>query len=242
MKKAIAAAAVAAMAAGGVASYADNGATTAAKKPKDRAARCVTRGAETLVAGVDVRVYTKDLKDNKTGSRYGVYACVYNTGKRYLLGVAALPFDDESNDPSSFIRSVRISDDFGDGPAVAFVSSKCTATCTARVKVRSLRKGKTEFNLKAGGPFDQIALSQPTDQSGWALAWLETSPDGSCETGCRVHLHKRKGDKVLGEGTGIDFETFGLLADEAPGIISSGGSNSFIWKDGDTIKLSSFND
>lgn len=241
MKKAIVAAATAALIAGGVAADA---ATNKPPKQARVASKCFAAKSDTLTADTDVRVYSVDLKDGATVSRSAIYACRYKTGKRFLLGVAKVAFDDESTAATQYIRQIRLSIDYGDGvgPGVAYVVSKCTDTCTARVIVRSLRTGKVKMNLKAGGPFDQIALSQPTDQGGFALAWLETSPDGSCESGCKVHLVKKKGDKVLAQGTDLSYDVFGLLDDDGPGIIESGGSNTFIWKQGDSVKVSSFND
>jgi hypothetical protein len=239
VKKAIVAAATAAVIAGGISAE-------AAKHKVNPATKCATPRGETLVGDGDTRVYTVQLKPTANTDRTAIYACRFKTGKRFSLGVAKTTFDDAPPTASShYIRQIRLSGDYGDGvgPGVAYVTSDCTATkcSSARVIVKSLRTGKNAMNLKAGGPFDQVALSQPTDQGGFALAWLETSPDGSCDAGCRVHLVKKKGGKVLGSGTDIDSDVFGLLDDEGHGIIASGGSNSFIWKQGDTIKLGDFN-
>jgi hypothetical protein len=237
MKRTIVAATVAALAAGGI--VAD-----AAKRSPDPSTKCGKRGATTLTGSGDVRVYTVELKGGAGTSRTGVYACRFKTGKHFRLAIAAIPYDDDSTAASRYIRSIKISDDYGDGvgPGVAYVVSNCRTSCTARVIVRSLTRGKVVMNLKAGSSFDQIALSQPTDQGGFALAWLEASADGSCDAGCRVHLVKKSGDKVIAEGTDIDHEVFGLLDDESFGIIASSGSNSFVYKVGETLKLASFND
>ena len=237
MKRTIAAATVAALAAGGIAA-------DAAKRAPDASTKCGKRGATTLTASSDVRVYTVELKDGSGTSRTGVYACRFKTGKHFRLAIAAVPFDDDSTASSRYIRSIKISNDYGDGvgPGVAYVVSNCRTTCSARVIVRSLTRGKVVMSLEAGSPFDPIALSQPTDQGGFALAWLETSTDGSCDAGCRVHLVKKSGDKVIAEGTDIDDEVFGLLDDESFGVIASSGTNSFVFKVGETVRLGNFND
>jgi hypothetical protein len=236
VKKTIVVAATAALIAGGVTAE-------AAKNHVNPATKCAAPRGETLVGSTDVRVFTADLKPTNDASRTAIFACRFKTGKRFLLGVVKSPFDDTSAAPSRFIRDITISDDFGDGvgPGVGYVVADCAQSCKTRVIVRELRKGRTTMNLKGGGPFDQIALSQPTDQGGFALAWLKTSADGSCDSGCQVHLVKKKGDKVLAEGKDIDSDVFGLLDDESFGIIASGGTNSFIYKVGDTIKLGDFN-
>lgn len=239
MKKTILVGATAALAAGAISAG-------AASKPKDATARCVISGANTLVANEDVRVYglERGYKDNTF--RTAVYACVYRTGRKVPLGTAAV-VDDENEDNlrPRYIRSIRLTPDYGDktGAGVAFVDTNCTKSpCTSTVVIKSLRTGKTVRRLPAGSGFDQIALSQPTDQGGFALAWLETTSGGTCEAGCRVHLVKNSGDKVLDEGTDIDSSRFGELANHAPGIITSGGTNEFVWQRGGTLKVASFND
>ena len=241
MRKTMTAAAIAALAATAALGVNANAGSTA--KVKDANTRCIVSKAETLVANADSRVYTIDRKDSAEASNTAVYACSFRTGKRVPLGTVTLPFDEDSDATTRYLRNIVLTGDYGDGvgPGVAYVQSTCRTSCSARVIVRSLRTGKATMKLKAGSPFDPIALSQPTDQGGFALAWLESSPDGSCETGCRVHVVREKGDEVLGEGTDIDTDVFGAIADERPGIIASGGSNTFVWKKGDAIKVSSFN-
>lgn len=237
MRRAIAAAAAAALVAVGVTAQA--GTST-----RDASARCVVNGAETLVANEDVRVYTLDRPSANDTQRAAIYACLHRTGQRRALGVAATKLsDDEDPAPVHYIRSVRITPDYGDGAAVAWVDTDCTKDpCRQRVIVRSLRTGRTVFRLPAGSGFDRLALSEPTDQAGFALAWLETSPGGDCASGCRVHLVKGSGDRVLDEGTDIDPDRFGELLTDAPGIVAFGGSNEFVWQRGGVMKVASFND
>jgi hypothetical protein len=190
-------------------------AAQAGPSEKDETSRCVVSGAETLTANEYVRVYGVDAgyRDN-----------AFLTKVRYIRDLSP---SDESDVP----------------PGIAYVDTNCTRDpCTVSVVVRSLRDGKVVWRKKAGSPFDQVVLSQPTDQDGLALAWLETSAGGVCDEGCRVHLVKNSGDKVLAEGTDIDDEVFGELDDDRPGIIHSLGSNTFVWKRGETLHASSFND
>jgi hypothetical protein len=237
MKRTIVAATAAALIASGITAE-------AAKNRVNPATKCATPRGETLVGSGDVRVFTADRKDTREASRTAIVACRYKTGKSFLLGVVVSPFDDDSDAASRYIRDISISNDYGDGvgPGVAYVVANCKASCDSHVIVKSLRKGKVVMNKKAGSPFDQIALSQPTDQGGFALAWLETSAGGTCEQGCRIHLLKNSGDKVVAEGTDIDSDVFGLLDDESFGIVAASGTNSFVYKIGDTVRLANFND
>lgn len=238
MKKAILAAATAALAAGAIAAG-------AATKVKDETARCVvSSGAYTLTANEDVRVYGVDRGYTKDSHVQAIYACWYRIGKKVALGSSAVPDDDaDPGSPIRYVRSIRLTYDGGEGPGVAYVSTDCTKLpCKSRVVVKSMKTGKTVRKLVAGSGFDRIALSLPTDQDGFALAWLETAQGGDCETGCRVHLVKNSGDKVLDEGTDIDADRFGELANDAPGVIRFGGTNEFVWQKGTTLKVASFND
>jgi hypothetical protein len=241
MKRTILVGATAALAAGAISAG-------AASKPKDATARCVVSGAETMVANADVRVYTVERGYKNDVFRTAIYACSYRTGKRVALGTAAVAGGDADEDaPVRYIRSIRVTDDFndGNGAGVAFVDTDCTkgSSCKFSVVVKSLKTGKTIRRLPAGGGFDRIALSQPTDQDGFALAWLETANvGGGCEGGCRVHLVKNSGDKILDEGADIDPDSFGELLNDGPGIVRFSGSNEFVWKRGAVIKSASFND
>ncbi|HEX8053329.1 MAG TPA: hypothetical protein VF517_10070 [Thermoleophilaceae bacterium] len=239
MKKTIAIAATAALAAGGVGAV-------AATKTKDATSRCVVNGAETVTANNDLRVYALDKGFKDDSSATGLYACRYSTGKRVSLGTAYVSNDDEGGSgPIRYIRDISLSEDLNDGsaPAVAFVDTNCVKNpCKSEVVVKSMVTGKTTRRFKAGSPFDYLELSFPTDQDGLAIAWLETSAGGTCEQGCRVHLIKESGDKVLDEGTDIDADTFGALANDHPGVIHSLGTNEFVWKRGATVKIASFND
>jgi hypothetical protein len=241
MKKLIAVGASCALIAGGVTAVAH---TTS----KDATSRCVVpSGAETLVANGDIRVYTRDKASKDDSSATGIYACLFRTGKRVALGTAYVPFSDEGGGPVRYIRDISLSEDLNDPesspPSVAFVDTNCLKSpCTHTVVVKSLRDGKTVRRLKAGGPFDYVELSFPTDQDGLAIAWLETSPNGSCEQGCRVHLIKESGDKVLDEGTDIDSDRFATLNTDRPGIIGARGSNEFVWQKGGVLKVGDFNE
>ncbi|MDQ3935340.1 MAG: hypothetical protein M3340_12010 [Actinomycetota bacterium] len=240
MKKAIAAACVAALAAGAV--------VAVGQSPKqDETSRCVVSGARTVVANEDVRVYSREKASRDDSQATGLYACRYSTGRRVALGTAYVPFSDEPDDsaPVRYIRDISLSDEAGGTtPRVAFVDTNCVNRdpCSVEVVVKSLGNGKTERRFKAGGPFDMLDLSVPTDQDGIAIAWLETSPNGSCESGCRVHLVKESGDKVLDEGTDIDSDLFGSVANDRPGVIPASGTNEFVWRRGATVKVASFND
>lgn len=238
MRRAIAVAATAAIAAGGVGAV-------AATKPKDETGRCVVNGAHTVVANNDVRVYELDKGYRGNSSATGLYACRYSTGKRVALGTAYVN-NDETGDGGlvRYIRDISLSDEAGGTtPRVAYVDTNCAKDpCRVEVVVKSLGSGKVERRFKAGSPFDYVELSVPTDQDGIAIAWMETSAGGTCEQGCRVHLIKGSGDKVLDEGTDIDADMFGTLANDRPGIVHSGGTNEFVWKRGSTIKAASFND
>lgn len=239
MKRAAIGAAAAALAAGAVTAL-------AGPKAKDATARCVVSGAHTIVANEDVRVYRLARGYRNNTFRTAIYACAYRNGKRVPLGTAAVADDEyEVNTPVRYIRSIRITPDYGDGngAGVAFVDTDCNRSpCRRRVVVKSMRTGKTVWRLRAGSGFDQIALSQPTDQDGFALAWLESASGGDCASGCRVHLVKNSGDRVLDEGTDIASDRFGTLDNYAPGIIASGGTNEFVWERGGTLKVASFND
>jgi hypothetical protein len=236
----ILAATTAALAAGAIAAG-------AASKPKDATARCVVSGAETMVANGDVRVYSIERGYAKGTFRTSIYACSFRTGKRLAIGTAAVAEDDNDPDPPvRYIRSIKLTEDYNDGTGafIAFVDTNCTKDpCKQSVVIKSTRTGKTVRRLPAGSGFDRLALSQPTDQDGFALAWLETgNAGGTCEGGCRVHLVKNSGDKVLDEGADIDSDFFGLLENDGAGIVRFTGTNEFVWKRGDTIKSASFND
>jgi hypothetical protein len=237
MKKTLAVAAAAALAAGGVGAV-------AATNTKDETSRCVVNGAHTVTANDDVRVYELDKGFRGDSSATGLYACRYSTGKRVALGTAYVPNDDNGGGRARFIRDVSLSDEAGGTtPVVAYVDTNCIGgPCTSEVVVKSLGTGKTTRRFKAGSPFDHLALSVPTDQDGIAIAWLETSAGGDCATGCRVHLIKESGDKVLDEGTDIDASRFGRLENDQPGVIDTLGTNDFVWKRGNTLKVASFND
>jgi hypothetical protein len=238
MKKLIAVATASALAAAGISAV-------AATNTRDATSRCVVSGAETIAANIDIRVYARDKGFKDDSSATGLYACLYRTGKRVALGTAYVPNSDEGDGPTRYIRDISLSDDLNDGsiPVVAFVDTNCLkGPCTFDVVLKSMRDGKTLRRFKAGSPFDQVELSFPTDQDGIAIAWLETSQGGVCEQGCRVHLIKESGDKVLDEGTDIDSDHFGTLNNDHPGIIHSLGTNEFVWQKGATVKIGSFND
>lgn len=240
MKKTLAVAATAAIAAGAVGA-------TAATKTNDVTHRCVVNDSSTLVANGDVRVYTihKGFGDN--AQRTGIYACRFNTGRKVALGTAYVR-DDENEDrgPIRYIRDITPSVDLNDPdspPVVAYVDTNCIKDpCTNEIVVKSLQNGKTLRRFKAGSPFDYVEVSFPTDQDGYALAWLETSAGGTCEQGCRVHLIKNSGDRVLDEGSDINSDRFAVLDTDRWGIITSLGSNEFVWERGGTMKVASFND
>jgi hypothetical protein len=241
MKKLIAVGASCALIAGGVTAIAH---TTS----KDATSRCVVpKGAENLVANTDMRVYTQERASKDDSQATAIYACLFRTGKRVALGTAYVPFSDEGDGPIRYIRDISLSEDLNDPgsspPSVAYVDTNCMKDpCTHQVVVKSLHTGKTTRRMKAGGPFDQLTLSFPTDQDGLAIAWLETSLGGNCENGCKVHLVKESGDKVVDEGTDIDSDRFGTLDTDHPGIIYSRGSNEFVWEKGGVMKVYSFND
>ena len=237
MKKTIVVATVAALAAAGVAAQ-------AGPKVKDASARCVVTNAQTLAANEYARVYGVDAGYRGNAFLTKIYACRYSTGRKVYLGTTRVQDDENvSGTPVRYIRDLSLSDESSDPPGVAYVDTNCTRSpCTLTVVVRSLGSGAVVRRLKAGSPFDQVELSQPTDQDGFALAWLESSAGGSCDDGCRVHLVKNSGDRVLDEGADIDSDLFGELHDDRPGIIHSLGTNTFIWKRGATIKSASYND
>jgi hypothetical protein len=233
VKKTIVAASLAALIAGGITAE-------AAKHHANPATKCAAPRGFTLAGSRDGRVYTAEMKPKGGASRTAVYACRYKTGKRFLLTVAKTRLGDDPNPDLSiaarYIREIQLADsDYG--PRVAYVLSDCTDTCTSKVVVRSLGTGKTLLSRKAGGGFDQIALSQ--GQSRFKLGWIETSYDGTCEQGCRVHVVTTKADKVLAEGTDIDPEVFGVTNGESPGIVYSSNASWFVYKVGDTFKVAS---
>jgi len=241
MKTAISAAVATALVAGGVTSM-------AATQSNDDTSRCVRSGAQTLLGTRDARVYAvaKGYAKHANAFRTGVYACRYKTGKTFTLGTAWQTADENiGNDRIRYIRSVTLSPNVGGGaPAVAFVDTNCLGhPCAFHVVVRSLGNGHVIRRLKAGGSFDQLKLSVHNHNGGgMALAWLETSAGGNCDSGCKVHLVRRSSDKVLDTGTDIDASVFGRLDNERPGIIELGNANDFVWKRGNTVKVASFND
>ncbi|HEX8647895.1 MAG TPA: hypothetical protein VF715_13420 [Thermoleophilaceae bacterium] len=238
MKRTIVAAAGAALVAGAIGAG-------AAPNTKDPTSRCVVPGAQPITANEDARVYGLEREFARDTSRTAIYACSFRTGRKVPLGTAAVAGGDADEDvPVRYIRSIRLTQDFNDGSGagVAFVDTDCTKDpCRFRVVVKSLRTGRTIMRRAAGSGFDLIALSRPTDQDGFALAWLETSPPGGgCP--CRVHLVKDSGDKVLDEGADIDSDLFGEVANDGPGIVRFSGTNEFVWKRGGVIRSASFND
>ena len=241
MKKLIAVATASALVAGGVGAV-------AATKSKDEISRCVVRGAHTVTSNDDVRVYELEKGFRGNSSATGLYACRYSTGKRVALGTAYVN-NDETGDGGivRYIRDISLSAELGGvTPRVAYVDTNCVNRdpCTVEVVVRSMGTGKVERRFKAGGPFDRVDLAVPTDQDGIAIAWLETAnTGGTCEGGgCRVHLVKESGDKVLDQGTDINPDRFAALENDSPGIVRSGGHNEFVWEKGGVLKVASFND
>jgi hypothetical protein len=241
MKKLIAVATASALAAGGVSAI-------AASKSKDELSRCVVNGARTVTSNDDVRVYELDKGFKGNSSATGLYACRYATGKRVAIGTAYVN-NDETGDGGlvRYIREITISPELGGVPArVAWVDTNCVNRdpCSVEVVVKSLATGKVERRFKAGGPFDKLELAVPTDQDGIAIAWVETAnTGGTCEgAGCRVHLIKESGDKVLDQGTDINPDRFSELRTDSPGIVRAGGRNEFVWEKAGVLKLASFND
>ena len=240
MKTAISAAVATALVAGGVTAI-------AATQSKDPTTSCVRSGAHTLVSNVDARVYSifKGYPQHANAFRTGIFACRYKTGKTLNLGTAWQTADENlGNDKIRYIRSLTLSPNAGNvAPAVAFVDTNCLGhPCAFSVVVRSLGDGHVIRRLKAGGSFDQLNLSVNNHNGGGvALAWLETSSGGNCDSGCKVHLVTRSRDKVLDAGTDIDSSVFGRVDNERPGIVASGNSNDFVWKRGNTVKVASFN-
>jgi hypothetical protein len=239
MRKAIPAAVATALLAGGVTSLAGT-------PSKDETSRCTRSGAETLLANPDARVYAvfKGHAQHANAFRTAIYACRYKTGRTFKLGTAWQTSDENvGNDMIRYIRSVTLSRGVV-APAVAFVDTNCLGhPCRIHVVVRSLGDGHVIRRLKAGGSFDQLNLSVHNHgQGGVALAWLETSAGGTCDSGCRVHLVRHSSDRVLDAGTDIDASVFGRVDNERPGIVASGNANEFVWKRGNTVKVASFND
>jgi hypothetical protein len=241
MKKLIAVATASALVAGGVGAI-------AATKSRDEISRCVVSGAHTVTSNDDVRVYELDKGFRGNSSATGLYACRYSTGKKVALGTAYVN-NDETGDGGivRYIRDISLSDRAGGTtPRVAYVDTNCVNRdpCTHAIVVKSMGSGKVERRFKAGGPFDYLELSVPTDQDGIAIAWLETANNGgTCEGGgCKVHLIKESGDKVLDQGTDINPDRFSALVTDRPGIVRSGGSNEFVWEKGGVMKVASFND
>jgi hypothetical protein len=218
----------------------------AATKQKDDAARCVThKSATTLVANADARVYSvfKGYAKHANAYRTAVYACRYKTGRTIKLGTAWQTADENlPNDRLRFLRNIVLSRNVADTPpGVAFVDSNCLGhPCQFTVVVRSLGSGDVVYRVDAGSAFDELSLG--VGKGGrLTLAWLEESPGGTCDDGCRIHLLKHKGDEVLDEGTDIDPSYFGALDSARRGVPCCGdGANVFVWKRGDALKSASF--
>jgi hypothetical protein len=243
VRKAISAAAATAFIAGSV------GAVAATTGVEDDTRRCVVNAhAETLVANADARVYEvfKGFSNHANAFRTGIYACRYKTGRKFLLGTTWETADENlPNDRIRYIRSITLSRARGNAPPrVAFVDTNCVGhPCRNHVVVRKLSStGDVLSREKAGGPFDQLSLGF-ADGGGPSLAWLESSADGSCAAGCRVHLLQRSRDRVLDQGTDIDPGVFGAVNTERPGrVCCLDGEQVFVWKRGDVLKSAHFAD
>jgi hypothetical protein len=237
VRKAIAAVVVTALTAGGVGALAATGG-------KDDARRCVVHAsATTLLANSDARVYEvfKGYAKHANAYRTAIYACRYKTGRRLHLGTTWQTADENlGNDRLRLIRSLTLS---RASPAVGYVDTNCLGhPCRYAVIVRALTDGHVIRRLEAGGPFDQLSLVRDS-QNRIALAWLETSVGGGCETGCRVHLVKRSRDRVLDEGTDVDPDVFGAVETSRPGRPCCGsGDHVLVWKRGGVLKSASFDD
>ena len=241
MRRALLAAAAAALVAGSVG-------TVAATTGKDDTRRCVVNaGATTLLANADARVYEvfKGFAKNANAFRTGIYACRYKTGRRFHLGTTWETADDNlPNDKLRFIRSLTLSRARANSPPrVAFVDTNCVGhPCRSHVVVRKLSTGDVLSRGRAGSPFDSLSLGF-AEGGGPALAWLETSDGGGCSDGCRVHLLKRARDRVLDEGTDIDPGVFGAVNTERPGrVCCNDGEQLFVWKRGGVLKSAHFAD
>lgn len=237
MRKALAAATVTALAAGGVAAL---GATNG----PDDARKCFPQGgSSTLLANSEARVYEvpKGYAENANAFRTAIYACRYKTGRRFHLGTAWQTADENlPNDRIRYIRGLTLS---RGNPVVAYVDTNCLGhPCRHRVVLRALTDGDVIRRFKAGGPFDRLSLARDS-QHRLALAWLETSTGGDCDEGCRVHLVKRSGDRVLDEGADIDSDAFGAVDTDQPGVpCCNDGEPLFVWKRAGALKSASFDD
>jgi hypothetical protein len=237
MRKVLTAAVIAAIAAGGVGAVA---ATTG----KDDARRCVVGAdATTLLANANARVYEVDrgYASNANAYRTAIYACRYETGRRFHLGTTWQTADENvGNDRLRFIRSLTLSPG---NPVVGYVDTNCLGhPCRYTVILRRLTDGHVVRRFEAGGGFDRLAVARDR-RNRLALAWLEASAGGICDTGCRVHLVKRTGDQVLDEGTDIDPEVFGPVDTALPGRpCCNDGDRLFVWKRGGVLKSASFGD
>jgi hypothetical protein len=242
MRTAVAAALITALVASGV------GAIAAGDGTGDDTRRCVVNAdATTLLANADARVYEvfKGFAKHANAFRTGIYACRYKTGRRFLLGTTWETADENlPNDRLRFIRSLTLSRARANAaPRVAFVDTNCVGhPCRSHVVIRKLSTGKVISRTEAGSPFDQLSLGFAKG-GGPALAWLESSAGGTCSDGCRVHLLKRSGDRVLDEGTDIDPAVFGAVNTERPGrVCCNDGELVFVWKRGGVLKSARFDD
>jgi hypothetical protein len=237
MRKSIAAVVAAVLAAGGVGAI-------AATQGKDDARRCVVHAnATTLVANANARVYEvfKGYAVHANAYRTAIYACRYETGRRFHLGTTWQTADENlGNDRLRFIESLTLSPG---SPAVAYVDTNCLGhPCRYHVVVRALTDGHLIRRLRAGGTWDQLSLTRD-NRNRIALAWLETSPGGRCDSGCKVHLVKRSGGRVLDQGTDIDPESFGAVGTAHPGRpCCNDGDHLFVWKRTGVLKSASFDD
>ncbi|HKP90675.1 MAG TPA: hypothetical protein VJT75_11975 [Thermoleophilaceae bacterium] len=216
----------------------------AATRGDDGARRCFPQaGSSTLLANSDARVYEvfRGYAKNANAFRTAMFACRYKTGRSILLGTTWQTGDENvGNDKLRYIRSVTLS---RATPVVGYVDTNCLGhPCRSHVVLRALTDGRVIRRFEAGGPFDSLSLTRDS-QNRLALAWLETSGNGPCEAGCRVHLVKRSGDRVLDEGPDIDPDSFGRVDTSRPGRpCCSDGDSFFVWKRGGVLKSASFDD
>lgn len=233
----IATAAVAALVAGGVGAI-------AATQGKDDARRCVVHAdATTLLANADARVYEvfKGYAKHANAYRTAIYACRYKTGRRLHLGTTWQTADENlGNDRLRTIQALTLS---RASPVVGYVDTNCLGhPCRETVVLRALTDGRVIRHLEAGSTFDRLSLTRDS-RNRLALAWLETSQGGTCSHGCRVHLVKPSGDRVLDEGTDVDPHAFGRVDTAGPGRpCCNDGDNLFVWKRGGVLKSASFDD